>query len=1170
MKVFKIFVSSPKDVGIERQYAMSALSSLKAWFGEQVDVEAFFWEHMPLNSAEGDYQENIPEADKYHLVICLLWSRLGSKLNPQRHRRPDGSTYNSGTEYEFEQALHAYESAGSPKLLVYRRKERPTFFPEEFDDRIHQYKAVNEFFDKWFRNEGDGTNKRAYISYEDADKFDEIFDGHIKEAVKDWLIKNDKYGPAARPKRWWQGSPYMGLRAFDSGQREIFFGRTKAVEELVTRLKKRWWTDKCPFMMIFGASGSGKSSLMRAGLLPMLVDANCLEEVGLWRRALLRPAEHAGDLFLALAKVLVKDGALPELLSDGRTVEQLEAALREEPRVAGELVRAKLAEAAAVKKEKDKLAKQPMACLALALDQLEEIFTLKRYTNADRNQFFRAIRSLVDSGRVWVIATLRSDFYNRCEEIGDLIQLKQDGTYHLIPPNEAELARIIRRPAEAAGLVFEDDREKGPLDEVIARETMTQKGALPLLEYALTQLYEKGRERGVMTFADYDNIQGVSGAITTEANRVFAGLSDEAKKAFDSVFGHLIHLTEDIATSRMALRSDLVVHPGAEEFVDSFTAARLLVGDKDTSGAPTVILAHESLLTHWTQAKDWITRNQPNLRQHGILRQAITVWKLHQKSEDYLLSRGALLTDANHLLTSYYAASLRDEEKDFIRDSLQRVAKEDFSHSLLTGEGMVELSDRLRVESPELWRKVIKDTLLGKDRVSCLHIAQLLGLNDDPVLSEELVELVRCHEDDDVRRVAAASLVKLDRADLFERLVSDARADDAGRKWVPVAEVRAAADASPKETSFEPQFRALDSVQRWRISVRSWWIKFRRGLPSLILVLIPAFLFSAITSGIFKTVPGFFNCAYAQAMSNAALGAFSSLFGCSLWGCFIIGGVMIHRLVFARQWEPKSYLRPWTCILAGALGGAVSSVMLISLIDHVFTSTSLYGCGWISRSDFGTNTAGIQNDMLWNTYAFWPYLILGTFLGAAMAMMVNGLVASRRLAAFIDRQTSMSSWKDFTTLFGGLVRLCLPYYWPIPLVMAVAVLLAFQLLRHAPVLKDATATQASDAADSSWYHFFLGGVYPVVDANLLAEKDALKREDVSADGKEKEKDIDSAIEKDKELKIREWKVAPAGELLALVCDAATQSFGAFFCIVGACMGMVMMRHGVSIAPRHTG
>jgi hypothetical protein len=1147
MSTFKVFVSSPGDVAIERQLAMKAIERINAWFGGQVMLEPLFWEHLALNSAKGDFQENIPEVDRSDLVICVLWSRLGSKLNPERHRRPDGTPYSSGTEYEFEQAIRAFEQRGAPQLMVYRRNDEPRFLASEVRDREPQYHAVNEFFAKWFRDKNQEVFTRAYISYKNADDFDEKFGDQVKHAIKDWLNRNDRGAAAARPKRWWQGTPYMGLRPFDFAQNEIFFGRTSALEALITLLKRRWWEEKCPFVIIFGASGSGKSSLMRAGLLPWLVGSGCIKEVGLWRRALLRPAEQSGDLFTALANVLVQEGALPELLSDGRTVEQIAATLRDEPKVTGELVRAKLAEAAAVWKEKKQLPEQPMTCLALALDQLEEIFTLKRYTADDRRMFFRAVRSLVESGRVWVMATLRSDFFNRCEEIDDLIVMKENGTFHLLPPNEAELGRIIRRPAEAAGLAFEDDVNLGPLDEIIARETMKQRGALPLLEYALTQLYEKGWQRGMLTHQDYADIGGVSGAITSEADRVFARLSEPARSAFDSVLGHLIHLTEEIATARMALRSDLVSHPGAEEFVDSFVEARLLVGDRDSSGAPTVVLAHESLLGHWHRAKEWIALNQPNLRQHGLLRQAMTVWRLHEKSGEYLLARGALLDDANRLQTSYYSASLRAEEKDFIRDSLLRVAQEDFAQSLVTGKGAAGLSERLRLEAPEMRRQVICDALRTGADATCAHVAQLLGESPDDALSGELVKLVCDHPSDEVRRIAATSLVELDRPELFESIMGGAAADDMASRLGPLAEIRAAADSSCQPTSFENLFRRLKAGLRWKISLRAWWIKYRRGVPSLLLLLLPAFFLSAVSSALFKSVPGFFNYAYTQATGSAAIAAFSAVMACGIWGCFIIFAIALYRLVFARQWERKSYFRPAACLLAGAIGGTVSSLTIMLLLSHIVMATSLYQCGWLSE-DVGEIVSKIQRDMLWNTLSFWPYMVTGPALGIGLAMMCNGLWASRRLTAFIDHQSSVSSWRDFTALTKGLIRLGLPFCWPIPLVMAAAVLISFQILRHAPVV------HPTPGPSPSWHTIFLGGIDPEL-------------ENVPASPAETSQQADARLEKARTEKIRQWKVSPAGEALSLGFDAATQGFGGFFCVVGMCLGMVMMRHGVTILPR---
>jgi hypothetical protein len=124
---YRIFLSSPGDVGREREVAIQVVKRLRNRYLGQIEAELYLWEHEPMLASRGDFQENIPEPTEFDLVVCVLWSRLGTRLHPGRHRRPDGSAYSSGTEYEFEVALEGFRTNRRPDLLVYRRDEIPLF-----------------------------------------------------------------------------------------------------------------------------------------------------------------------------------------------------------------------------------------------------------------------------------------------------------------------------------------------------------------------------------------------------------------------------------------------------------------------------------------------------------------------------------------------------------------------------------------------------------------------------------------------------------------------------------------------------------------------------------------------------------------------------------------------------------------------------------------------------------------------------------------------------------------------------------------------------------------------------------------------------------------------------------------------------------------------------------
>src|SRR5262249_475874 len=162
------------------------------------------------------------------------------------------------------------------------------------------------------------------------------------------------------------------------------------------------------------------------------------------------------------------------------------------------LIRSALAKAAAAAGSPPSQAR-----LVFAVDQLEELFTTDT-DSSSREAFVRMLAALAGSGFAWVIGTIRADFFHRCGDIQRFSALK-DGpsSYELLPPTGPEIAQIIREPARAAGLRFEEDADRGRLDDVLQEAAVADPGSLPLLEFVLDALYEGGSGRRLLTFAAY-------------------------------------------------------------------------------------------------------------------------------------------------------------------------------------------------------------------------------------------------------------------------------------------------------------------------------------------------------------------------------------------------------------------------------------------------------------------------------------------------------------------------------------------------------------------------------------------------------------------------------------------------------------------------------------------
>ena len=469
-----------------------------------------------------------------------------------------------------------------------------------------------------------------------------------------------------------------------------------------------------PFVLVVGASGSGKSSLVRAGVLPLLTQPETVEGIGLWRRSVTRPGAggSGGDCFDALAAALLEPSALPALQDSEsqNAIGDLATELREHSGAVALRVRDALDHAAREwkiqqshsLKERERqlresgrldeadLARQhreglelPKARLALVIDQLEELFTAG-FSLEVRRKYISALAGLVRSGRVFVLATLRSDFYPRYQEFPDLIELaKPSGKFDLRPPTAYELGNMIRLPAQAAGLRFEQKRETGQrLDQALRDAAAVTPESLPLLEHVLSLLYEQQDIRGdnLLRWSDYEEVGELRGALAKHAEAVFSMLRPSEQSAFPLVMRYLVTLSqgeEEVPNGRTVSYRDFVSSDendndqkaGAKGFVDLFVEKRLLVADTDPQGEVTVRVAHESLLREWQRVKDWLSENREFLRMRDRLDSSLKLWLSRGKQKDDLLGPGLPLAEGEKLVKDF-GSSLSRDQADYIHGSV--------------------------------------------------------------------------------------------------------------------------------------------------------------------------------------------------------------------------------------------------------------------------------------------------------------------------------------------------------------------------------------------------------------------------------------------------------------------------------------------------------------------
>jgi len=473
-------------------------------------------------------------------------------------------------------------------------------------------------------------------------------------------------------------NPYKGLRAFQEADAGEFFGRRVMIERLVKRLDAdNGDAPRGRFLAVVGPSGSGKSSLVRAGLVPAL-RKGAVPGSDCWFLLDMIPGAHPfEELEAALLRVAVNppEKLLGQLQSDERG-----------------LVRA----------VKRCLPSDDDIELLLVVDQFEELFTLVGDPDESRRFLDSLYAAVMDpTSRIRVVITLRADFYDRPLMHPDFSELVQEHTEVVVPLTTDELSEAVENPARSVGANLEPG-----LTSRIVTDVHGEPGALPLLQYALTELFEN-RDNGTLTQSAYREIGGVLGALGIRAESLYQELDDPSKSAARQLFLRLVTLGEGtVDTRRRVLVSELEAlgasntpdvsdnptsHPGWSTTVETvfglFGGHRLLTFDRDpTTREPTVEVAHEALLGEWTRLGGWLDESRADVRMQRVLGNAAVEWAAAERDPSFLL-RGSRLEQYEGWATSTDLA-LTGDERSFLDTSMserkarqateaERQAKED-------------------------------------------------------------------------------------------------------------------------------------------------------------------------------------------------------------------------------------------------------------------------------------------------------------------------------------------------------------------------------------------------------------------------------------------------------------------------------------------------------------
>ncbi len=511
-------------------------------------------------------------------------------------------------------------------------------------------------------------------------------------------------------------NPYKGLRPFQQADANDFFGREALTQQLLARLAERG--DSARFLAVIGPSGSGKSSGVKAGLFPAL-RKGALPGSENWFIAEMLPGTHPlEELEIALLRIAVSrpPSLIEQLTRDARGL--LRAARLIIPDDSSEVL--------------------------LLVDQFEELFVLAEDKALVRYFLDLIVAAVTDPrSRVRVVITLRADFYDRPLMYPQSGELVRQRTEAVVPLTPEELEQAIVKPARQAGVTV----EPGLVAAMVA-DVNEQPGALPLLQYVLTELYDR-REGRNMTLATYNTLGGTLGALAKQADELMEDLNAEEQEVARQLFLRLVTLgegTEDVRrrVQRTELTAIGVDSNMMDDIIDTFGEYRMLTFDRDPqTRGPTVEVTHEALIRGWGHLRRWVDESRDDVRLQRLLGEAASEWYRADKDVSFLLHGVRLArfedwADTTTLVLiqserAYLDACIAERERQRAKET-ERQALEQISLELAQSFDLEKILQRALVVSSQATGA--EDGLicvfdLDTDRLRCQFALNPAGLQVD-------------------------------------------------------------------------------------------------------------------------------------------------------------------------------------------------------------------------------------------------------------------------------------------------------------------------------------------------------------------------------------------------------------------------------------------------------